>query len=356
MSLSSIFFVGPLPPPVHGFSEINQRMLKRLSLSADVNVFDSSPHDRFYLFKLYFRFIFAIFRTRKGVLYLCLSGGTRQIIDIFFIIPAIFFGLKVYVHHHSFSYLNKTKLYSRFLFSLVSKSQHIVLCESMRDMLSQRFSIRKSQIRVISNVVFLKDIKKIDNKKFINKKLVVGFLSNIIKTKGCFEFIQLLNSATSAGLLIKGIMAGPVDSKIKDLFEKALLSSSCIEHIGPVYGKDKVKFFSQIDLLIFPTLHPAEAEPVTLWEAMGFGIPTVSISRGCIRSILTEEAGWVFEQDQFINDSMKLLKYLMNTESVLDKMSASARSNFEQRSFEFINKIEDLVLEITKHENDARLV
>lgn len=41
-----LIFVGPLPPPIHGFAEINRRMLDRLQLVSNVEAFDVTPRSK----------------------------------------------------------------------------------------------------------------------------------------------------------------------------------------------------------------------------------------------------------------------------------------------------------------------
>ena len=67
--------------------------------------------------------------------------------------------------------------------------------------------------------------------------------------------------------------------------EKYLVSKSKniqgVEIIGPVYNEEKKQFFSDIDLLILPSIN--EAEPLVIYEAFSYGIPVVAFGVGCIQ-------------------------------------------------------------------------
>lgn len=343
-----VFFVGPLPPPVHGFSEISRRMLVRLQSSTIVEVFDVSPRGGWiYLLRLFIKFVFAAFRDRGGALYLPLSGGFRQFIDMCFAGVALLFGLRVFVHHHSFAYLNRKPFHASLVLWLLRNAVHIVLCEHMGDLLRSQYWISSNKIRVISNAAYLNEAKRLNQSSIYNGKLVLGFLSNITAAKGCFDFIQLLKAAHEQGLAVEGIMAGPVQDEIKDAFKDALRNACSVKHIGAVYGEEKDKFFSKIDLLIFPTRYANEAEPLTIWESMSFGVPVISLSRGCISDIVEKEVGWIIhDPDRFVDEGLDKIRYLLANDLALDAMKAAARNQFEGAKQRYTNNLDALVAEI----------
>jgi len=355
----SVCFVGPLPPPVHGFSEISRRMLERLQSSTTVDVFDVSPCGGalVHLLRLFIKFVWAAVRGRSGALYLPLSGGFRQFVDGCFVGVALLCGLRVFAHHHSFAYLNQRPFYARVVLRLLRNAVHVVLCERMGDLLCSQYSISKSNIRVISNAAFLNDIEKPNQDKLHDGKLVLGFLSNITAAKGCFEFIDLIKAASANGLAVEGMMAGPVQAEIKDVFEEAVRKAGCVKHVGAVYGDEKNKFYSQIDVLVFPTRYPNEAEPVTIWEAMGESVPVISLSRGCISGMVTNEAGWIIDDpDKFVDEGLEKIRYLLTNDSALHAMKAAARAEFESAKQLYTNNLDALVAEITGRENDSKPV
>jgi hypothetical protein len=117
-----VYFIGALPPPVHGLSNINARMLETLR-AAGVNVhpFDvarppgnesnggrrlSSLLESCRGLSQFCRKLVAT-RGRKRS-YIALSGGFGQARDACFIGLSRLFGAKVYIHHHSFAYLNRS--------------------------------------------------------------------------------------------------------------------------------------------------------------------------------------------------------------------------------------------------------
>jgi glycosyltransferase involved in cell wall biosynthesis/SAM-dependent methyltransferase len=345
----SILFVGPLPPPVHGFSEINRRMLARLQSSSAVEVFDVSPRGGglVHLLRLFFKFFGAAVRGRGGALYLPLSGGLRQFVDAFFAGVALLCGMRVFVHHHSFVYLDHQPFYARIVLRLLRNSVHVVLCERMGDLLNALYDIPKDKLRVISNAAFLNETLKYDGVSLRDGKLVLGFLSNITAAKGCFDYIDLVKAAVAQDLDVEGVMAGPVHAEIRQAFADAVGSTGCIRHIGPVYGEVKSHFLSQIDVLLFPTRYENEAEPVTIWEAMEAGVPVISLARGCISSMVDSEVGWVIEEpSRFVEEGLEKIRYLLGNDSALVAMKVAARAEFEKAKQHYTNNLDALLLEI----------
>jgi len=320
----------------------------RLQADLPVNVFDVAPRSgRWHLLKLVMQFVGAAFRARDGVLYLPLSGGLRQFVDACFAGVALLFGFRVFVHHHSFAYLNQQPFYARVVLRLLRKSVHIVLCNRMGEMLANQYAIHHSNVRVISNAAFLGDIGKPDTNVHCKEKLVLGFLSNITAAKGCFDFIDLLKAATAQGLAVEGVMAGPVQVEIQVAFDEAVRGAGCIKHVGPVYGEEKNDFFSKVDVLVFPTRYANEAEPVTIWEAMGAGVPVISLSRGCINGMVTNEVGWVIQDsDRFVEEGLEKIRFLLANDAALHAMKVAARNEFEKSKLRYTNNLDALVAEI----------
>ena len=331
ISDSAICFIGPLPPPVHGFSEINRRMLSALRGKHSVFVFDMAPQSNQLSFvSTWWRFLIQALRNKPSIIYLALSGGSRQWVDMAFLLIARLRGIPIFVHHHSFSYLNKKKLSAALCFWLLNRSKHIVLCNCMGETLVSQYAVAKSSLRVLSNAAFLEDIDISESIRPSSSALRVGFLSNITAEKGVHEFFSVLREALSAGLVLEGVIAGPVDPSIRDSFAASLAASANVRHVGPVYGADKKSFFANIDVLFFPTRYPNEAEPVTILEALGHGVPVIAFERGCIGGMVPDSAGQVLIYSAlFVEQTLAALRPLAESPAKLANARRAARASFE---------------------------
>lgn len=348
MADSLICFVGPLPPPVHGFSEINRRMLSVLRSRLQVGAFDMTPGaNPLGFLGVWWRFVLCRLRNKPNALYLALSGGRRQWVDLAFVLVARLRGIPVFVHHHSFSYLSQGQLSTVMRLGALRNAVHIVLCECMGEQLAQQYRIDPAKVRVLSNAAFLEDMEAPARASAEPAPLRVGFLSNITAAKGIFEFFSVLSESESHGLPLQGVIAGPIDAAVQESFEASFASSRNVRHVGPVYGADKAAFFTSIDVLFFPTRYPNEAEPVTILEALGHGVPVIAFARGCIESIVPAAAGAVFPySDAFVTQTIEALRSLAESPAVLEKARHAARLAFESQRANNRAILESLISEM----------
>lgn len=297
----TVLFLGPLPPPVHGFSVINQAMLSRLQAKTEVVVFNRSPKAleesgprtriaKFWAWWSLVRRFHQAASKRPESLYAGLSGGAGQLLDLPFLLLARWHGVPITVHHHSYAYLNRHSRLTAAVFHAMGVAQHIVLCDDMKVRLSNQYDVATSNIQVLSNAAFMDEYNaatapenEIQN---TFNKVTFGFLSNITVEKGIFDFFEVLDKTRENNFNITARVAGPVAVDIHDRFHAALHARPWVEYVGPVYGEHKDRFLSSIDVLLFPTRYANEAEPVTILEALRVGTAVVAARRGCISSML----------------------------------------------------------------------
>jgi len=311
--MSALHFVGPLPNPVHGFSLINQKMLNEFSEKTDnLYVYDLAPRYYFSWLVRFSQFLFFGLRhnfdVRRRTMYLGFSGGLRQGVDFIFLLAARILRYDIYIHHHSFSYLNKPNWLNRFVLRFSREMNHIVLCRCMKERLIEIFGVKSDRITVLSNSAFLGDEWIMDKTaNDLNCQSVrLGFLSNITEAKGIFLFFDLLDALSNKGFEYDAYIAGPVDPTILVRFEARLSSNGRVKYVGPVYDQMKINFYDNLDFFVFPTMYVNEAEPVTLWEAVASGLNVVSISRGCISDIVHPDFGLVIDApERFVEESLE---------------------------------------------------
>ena len=344
-----ICFVGPLPPPVHGFSEINRRMLAVLRLQHQVRVFDMAPRGGGLGSVLqWLRFAAHVLRHKPDALYIALSGGMRQWVDLAFVLLARLRGMPVFVHHHSFAYLGPGRPSRVMRFKAMHNAIHVALCECMGERLAH-YGIAPGKLRTLSNAAFLDDIAPpvVQPGRASSAPLRVGFLSNITAEKGIFEFFSVLSAAGHYGLALQGVVAGPVSPEVVDAFQVSLASTPNTTHIGPVYGADKAAFWGRIDVLFFPTRYPNEAEPVTILEALAYGVPVVAFARGCIDGMVPAAAGAVFPySERFIAQTLDVIRPLAASPSALTAARVAARQAFESHRTRAKTTLQALVTEM----------
>jgi glycosyltransferase involved in cell wall biosynthesis len=281
-----IFFVGPLPPPVHGFSVINAAMLTRLQAVGEVTVFDRAPRPGHGALRRMLRsagqwgaFLRRLWAAPRGsALYLGLSGGWGQLVDWPYLAAARLTGAPIVVHHHSFAYLRERSAAARSVLALLGRAQHLAL----------------------SNAAFLPPARPRAERRETRRDgaaLRLGFLSNISAEKGIWALLELTDALRARGVEVEALIAGPVQAAIADRFASEVAARPGCRHLGAVYGADKDAFFAKLDVLVFPTFYVNEAEPVTILEALAAAVPVVANARGCIADLVPHDAGVVFSDD-----------------------------------------------------------
>lgn len=323
----NVAFLGALPPPVHGLAIANLAILTLLRDRGDVLVLDRAPPklaNRYLNVGLYFfrsaallvNFILFCFRKSDKRLYIGVSAGYGQLIDGIFILIAKAFGVNVYIHHHSFVYLNSPKIYHRLFFSITRTCQHVVLCGKMKGLLQDVYCIPERCVRVLSNSAL---IELVQQPPKVTSNLVFGFLSNITKEKGIFDYIKLADAVHSAYPEIVWRMAGPVDVNIKSELMGALKVRPFIEYCGPVYDQEKFNFLEVLDFLVFPTKYMHEAEPLTILEAQSFGCSILAYDRGCIDCIVADKALVMDDFESLLARTEEIVSNLKNEEQRISK-------------------------------------
>lgn len=304
-----IFFVGPLPPPVHGFSVINAAMLARFQAAGEVAVFDRAPAAGrgrvgrlLHATRLWARCVSGLRRAPAGSgLYIGLSGGLGQLMDLPYVLAARLLGRPVLVHHHSWAYLRVQPWHARWVMGLLRQQRHIALCDCMAEALAAAYRVPRTQVSVLSNAAFLPPLEPVPRSTEPGA-LCLGFLSNITAEKGIWAFLAVGDALVARGVTVQALVAGPPAPEIATRFAQELAARPWCQHLGAVYGADKAAFLQRIDVLVFPTFYANEAEPVTVLEAMGAGVPVLANQRGCLRDLVPAAAGAVFSDDaQFVS-------------------------------------------------------
>ncbi len=355
MSRRRVFFLGPLPPPVHGFSAINAKLVAALSRDAEVTVFNRAMRssevegrgrkavaDLFSSLQLWFSFVGQLFVRRPEALYVGVSGGGGQWIDLVFVIFAKLFRVALVLHHHSFAYLNRPTTVSRILMRASREATQVVLCNVMGELLAAKYSLDTSLMYVLSNAAFVDHND--DRASAPRRVLRVGFLSNITEEKGIFDFLAVIGGLNANGLKIDARIAGPLADNVSDRFADELRRLPCATHVGPIYGEAKRRFLAELDILLFPTRYVNEAEPVTVFEAMSAGLVVFAAKRSCIDEMIAEDGGRVVDIDDFHRVVVENIIWLDADRESLFKAQCCAQKRFRMLSATSQVQLETLVL------------
>ncbi|SPJ34390.1 glycosyltransferase family 4 protein [Kushneria phyllosphaerae] len=335
-----VIMAGPFPPPVHGMASINLCVYKDfVQKGKQVKFLNTSAKNlkRGYFSRLgrapkvILNLLIFMAKVRQCKnFYSSVSGGKGQVYEILFTAAARVFRKQVYLHHHTFSYLDN---YSRLTMLMTRvagpEARHIVLSEEMAQKMRDKYGAKR--VIAVSNSAFLVSNESAAIKKEPKSNLMaIGFMSNIAKEKGIFEFLDFFTEANKKGLPVKGEIAGPFqDEEIKSEVLERLKQLPNVDYLGPRYGAEKELFYNGIDVLLFPTIYANEAEPLTIHEAMSHGLPVIAYGRGAIPEILDKESGVVIDVHQpFVSIALTHIEEWIKTPVLFKRLSCNARDTF----------------------------
>jgi glycosyltransferase involved in cell wall biosynthesis len=304
----SVAFVGPLPPPLNGFSNICAMMLTMLQTNGEVHVFDRAPkygQPRQMLTQLFqpVQYLILCARRRDVVLYLALSGGLGQFYDWFYVLASKVLRRPIFLHHHSFAYIYGPTRLNQWFFAWVRNESHIVLSRSMGEALIRLYRLNPERVKAVSNAAFYGSADSVRPAAPNAEPLHLGYLSNITFEKGFVEFFAILDRLRTHGVKYHAHIAGPVLEAARETFENLLVTASDVEYVGPVFGDAKDRFYRQLDVFLFPTKYANEAEPLVVYEAMRQGVYVIACDRGAIAEMLRNGAGLAFARDSMVESA-----------------------------------------------------
>jgi glycosyltransferase involved in cell wall biosynthesis len=264
-------------------------------------------------------------------LYMSVSGGFGQFYELAFAAIARVLRLRVFLSHCSYAYLDRRSALARFLFAIAgSRATHVVLSVEMGARLRHVYPACTRTL-VVSNAAFVEPT--VPEAPKVRKALKsIGFISNISAKKGVFEYLEVARRIESLGWHLSVKLAGPFDdAETEARVRNALKSLPSVEYVGPRYAAEKAEFFSKIDVLLFPTKYVNEASPVTLHEAMGYGLPVIAYNRGAISELVVEGCGLlVAPGDNFVEAAVQQIGAWRTSPPVLELASSMARRQFER--------------------------
>ena len=350
--------VGAFPPPVHGLSSVNSAVKKCLvERGRRVRVIDVSASDfgrgivdrlgRIPRILSGLWVLSTISGLRNSAVYVSVAGGLGQIYDLVFVAIARLRGARIYLHHHSFSYLDRSRWMTYLLLKFAGcSSRHVTLSDRMGELLCRLYGA--CNIVTVSNSVFL--VRPGEQSSFSGNKLrVLGFISNLSVEKGVLLFLDLMAAIETAGLPLRAKLAGPFqDGEVERRVRAKLTTLHSVEYVGAVYDERKSGYFDSIDVLVFPTMYSNEAEPLVIHEAISRGIPVIAYGRGAIPEIIDSDCGLVIDPKvRFLEAALAQIEAWKNDSVAFESASYSARMRFARLYAEGNEQLEGLIRELS---------
>ena len=218
--------------------------------------------------------------------------------DAFILLPAILLRKKTIIHVNSGGYkgfYNKQSFISKKIIrAIISKVTIIIL---LSDLLKDQFYFINddSKFRVVPNTVdpSLLDNNSISKKPGKDEAIKLLYLSNLIVDKGYLEVLEACRILKERNnVQFQCYFCGDFISTTsnieqlttntkqqKDIFFGKIGNYHLdhqISYLGVVSGTEKKKVLQDSHLFILPTHYPWEGQPLSIFEAMAYGLPVIS--------------------------------------------------------------------------------
>jgi glycosyltransferase involved in cell wall biosynthesis len=279
------------------------------------------------------------------------SGGFGKWYELAFSLVARARRLRIFFHHHTFSYVDQPSFAARLLVRVGGRgATHLALSPVMADKLKVAYGI--DNIRHLSNAAFL-PFPDAAVAASLKRPFHFGFISNVSREKGVFEFIDMIEALNAAGVGAIGSLAGPFqDAAVEQEVRSRLGEVENIKYVGPKYGDHKETFYRAIDVLIFPTLYANEAEPLTILEAFSFGVPAIAYGRGAIPEIITDGCGAVVDIGApFVPAALATIAEWFDRPDLLAESGRACRERFCQMRMQGRARLDALLDDVSARES-----
>jgi len=222
-------------------------------------------------------------------------------------------------------FLGTSAIANHFLrWSLGLPAALVLLANTEKEAYSSFGQFRK--LVVIPNAVQLQDYKNIMPKRFDRDELVLGYIGRLANDKGIKESIEAFDLLRNRGVKqLRFVIAGsgPEKTHLRRLVAENALEKS-VTFLPPVFGKDQIDFWRQIDLFLFPTYH-REGLPYTVLESIASGTPIVTTRIGGIPDVIDDGKQGLFVDAHSVEQVADAVASLVNDREKLRLMSVAAR-------------------------------
>ncbi|MEO2049087.1 MAG: glycosyltransferase family 4 protein [Pirellulales bacterium] len=288
-------------------------------------------------------------RRKQELVYFPANSGLGLYYDLLVAMVARFRGYRIAVHHHVYAYIDKYDWRMALLNRLVGREgTHVVYCEKMeQDFLSRYPSVASFPWvppTIVSQQLLATDERKREH------PTTIGCLSNLSIAKGLPIVLKTFERVHSRHNNVRLILAGPCmgaeEQKLITTAQKQWPDN--VEYRGPAYGDDKAKFYSDIDVFLFPTQYKNESWGIVLTEALSTACPTIAYDRGCVSYIIHDGCGKVVAQDgDFVAEASDLIEQWILDQSLFHAACVQALERYRELDQEAVEQLPRFVEQIT---------
>ena len=164
-----------------------------------------------------------------------------------------------------------------------------------------------------------------------NGKHLLLFLSNFVRSKGVFEFLEALKKLKHRQSNFEALLVGDNFDVTVEEIEDYIRKNDLIDEVkvsGPLYNADKFKTLASCDIFVMPTYF--ELFPGVVLEAMQCSKPIVSTITGGIPEIIDDGINGLLVVPRNVDQLANKIQYLIERPETADLLGIKAKEKFNR--------------------------
>lgn len=361
-----VLYILHFPPPVHGASMMGQYIKDSNYLEGIINAhyINLSTSDSLEnigrrgikkfvsILKVYLLSFKELLIFRPQICYITLTatgGGFYK--DSIIALLAKILGVKTVFHLHNKGiqqYENKS--FDNLLYRLVFyKSKVILLSSLLYQDVKKYISIENCYF--CSNGIPDYIVPRRIPLNHHSSAIKLLFISNLIRSKGILDVLEALVLIKDRNFELN-IVGAEADITKEELLEAIIFHKleSKVRYLGKLYGEEKFKILAISDVFVFPTYYRFECLPISILEAMCFGLPVISTFEGAIPDLVKDKETGLLITSQNPEFLANAICEMIENPDQRKQMGVEGRNhflnNFTLAMFE--NKMGEILVDISK--------
>jgi len=320
-----VLIIGPHPPNIGGVCTCIDTIEEGLKNDFDFIKYNTTGKKFKIIYKVYklLKYPFTLIRQKPEVVHIHTPSDWAFWYNIALLQISKTFGIKTILHIHGGAfdkYYNTSKHKSVIRKAINSADKVIVLSEYWRKFFKKICDEEK--IVIIPNSVSIpKAMSSLTTKNVL-------FVGSDWKRKGVLDIITAAKKVIREVKEVKFLIAGEDDNLDLDKIIKENKLTNNILLLGNIIGKVKEQTFLKASVYILPSYN--ENLPITLLEAMSYGIPTISCNVGGIPEIVdNNKTGFIINPGDHMALAEKIIT-LLNDSNMRKRLGLNSRIKAEK--------------------------